>query len=79
MKDNGFIKLINFQNSVKLSNDDTFAQGNPPATQIEQMYRAPEMKSGDEIHDQNVDWWALGILIYQMLCGCHPFNGNQTK
>ena len=35
-------------------------------------YLAPEMieQSG---HDKGVDWWALGVLIYEMLIGVTPF------
>ena len=41
-------------------------------------YLAPEMvnQSG---HDKGVDWWALGILIYEMLIGVTPFfNKNKN-
>lgn len=24
-------------------------------------------------HDKSVDWWALGVLIYEMLIGVTPF------
>ena len=35
-------------------------------------YLAPEMinKQG---HDYSVDWWAVGILMYEMLIGVTPF------
>ena len=35
-------------------------------------YLAPEMLIGSG-HDYSVDWWALGILIYEMLVGIPPF------
>ena len=41
-------------------------------------YLAPEImiKSG---YDKAVDWWAVGILMYEMLIGVTPFfNRNQN-
>ena len=35
-------------------------------------YLAPEMLLGCG-HDFTVDWWALGILLYEMLVGIPPF------
>ena len=35
-------------------------------------YLAPEMLIGNG-HDYTVDWWALGILIYEMVVGIPPF------
>jgi serum/glucocorticoid-regulated kinase 2 len=35
-------------------------------------YLAPEMLIGSG-HDYTVDWWALGILLYEMLVGIPPF------
>lgn len=35
-------------------------------------YLAPEMLIGNG-HEYTVDWWALGILIYEMIVGIPPF------
>jgi aurora kinase len=35
-------------------------------------YLPPEMIEGRD-HDENVDLWSLGILMYEFLCGCPPF------
>ncbi len=35
-------------------------------------YLSPEMIVGSG-HDFTTDWWALGILIYEMIIGIPPF------
>ena len=34
---------------------------------------APELLLGEEYNKQ-VDWWAVGIIIYEMIYGKNPFN-----
>eukprot|EP00171_Calliarthron_tuberculosum_P018605 IDg18605t1 len=41
-------------------------------------YIAPEMVNGNN-QSSAVDWWTLGILIYEMLTGTTPFKGNGTN
>jgi len=41
-------------------------------------YVSPEMVK-DAGHDFSVDWWALGILLYEMLYGKTPFKGTTRK
>ncbi|KAL2328820.1 hypothetical protein Fmac_022247 [Flemingia macrophylla] len=41
-------------------------------------YVSPEVVRGDG-HEFAVDWWALGILIYEMLYGATPFKGKNRR
>ncbi|RDX86889.1 Serine/threonine-protein kinase UCNL, partial [Mucuna pruriens] len=41
-------------------------------------YVSPEIVRGDG-HEFAVDWWALGILVYEMLYGTTPFKGKNRK
>lgn len=41
-------------------------------------YLAPEVIC-DEAHDKEVDWWALGILTYEMMHGLPPFFSSNVQ
>lgn len=38
-------------------------------------YMAPEIVAGRG-HGKAVDWWSIGILLYEMLCGTPPFRAQ---
>lgn len=62
----GYIKVTDFGFAKQLSSSRTWTLCGTPD------YLAPEIVSGQG-HGKGVDWWALGILIYEMLASYAPF------
>lgn len=68
----GYIKLADF-GLAKLI-DENLANsfcGTPD-------YLAPEMINGTG-HDHTLDWWTVGILIYEMIVGIPPFYNSNNN
>lgn len=69
----GYLKIIDYGLAKTLQENQvskTFC-GTPE-------YLAPEMVL-NQGHDLSVDWWALGILIYEMLIGVTPFYNKERR
>ena len=69
----GYLKIIDYGLAKTLQENQTSKTfcGTPE-------YLAPEMVM-HQGHDFGVDWWALGILIYEMLIGVTPFYNRERK
>merc|ERR1719453_2943858 len=64
----GYIKVVDF-GFAKHIKDRTWTLCGTPE------YLAPETIR-NKGHGKGVDWWALGILIYEMVVGIPPYNGD---
>jgi len=68
----GHIKITDFGFSKHVPDNRTYTVCGTPE------YLAPEIIRSKG-HGKPVDWWALGILIFEMLAGFSPFYGESTQ
>ncbi|KAM3129709.1 hypothetical protein pb186bvf_018222 [Paramecium bursaria] len=66
VQSDGYLKLTDF-GFAKIVEDRTYTLCGTPE------YLAPEILL-NKGHGKPVDWWCLGIFIYEMLAGIDPFN-----
>ena len=66
INNNGYIKLIDFSLSKKMKTDYANSVCGIPE------YRSPEMLNQTG-YNKSIDFWQLGILLYEMLVGSTPF------
>ena len=66
----GYLKLTDF-GFAKICKGRTYTFCGTPG------YIAPEILL-NKGHGKSVDWWTLGILLYEMIVGIDPFNDEDT-
>lgn len=69
VQNDGFLRFVDFGFSKQLTSGTTMTMCGTPE------YFAPEIVLGKSYH-QSVDYWALGVLIYELLSGETPFYSN---
>lgn len=41
-------------------------------------YIAPEIIRGQSINNKSLDYWSLGVIMYELLAGIPPFNDESV-
>lgn len=72
----GHIKVTDFGLAKGNMHDDEEHRTNSFIGTME--YMAPEVVTGRG-HGKAVDWWSVGILVYEMLCGMPPFRAKNRQ
>ena len=67
--ENGYIKLIDFGTAKEIKDKTKTIIGTP-------QYMAPEVILG-ELYSFEIDFWSIGICLYEFCCGCLPFGENE--
>jgi len=42
-------------------------------------YMAPEIVKGEDCNSKSVDWWSMGVILYEFLVGVPPFNDDSVE
>lgn len=71
MDSQGHVKITDF-GFAKVVRTRTYTRCGTPD------YMAPEI-IGMTGHDMSVDWWSLGVLIFELLTGSTPFVGSSSQ
>ncbi|XP_050531158.1 serine/threonine-protein kinase SIK3-like isoform X2 [Daktulosphaira vitifoliae] len=75
--------LLDIDNNIKLADfgfSNHFHEGKLLSTWCgSPPYAAPELFQGQEYDGPKADIWSLGVVLYVLVCGSLPFDGNTLK
>jgi serine/threonine protein kinase/tetratricopeptide (TPR) repeat protein len=88
LRNDGYLKILDF-GLAKLTERPTLQADSSFSTQMQiktnpgmvmgtVQYMSPEQTQGEEI-DARTDLWSLGVVLFEMLNGCVPFEGKTTS
>jgi eukaryotic-like serine/threonine-protein kinase len=88
LRNDGYLKILDF-GLAKLTERPTLKADSSFSTQMQiktnpgmvmgtVRYMSPEQTQGEEI-DARTDLWSLGVVLFEMLNGCVPFEGKTTS
>jgi serine/threonine protein kinase/tetratricopeptide (TPR) repeat protein len=75
ISDSGVVKILDFGLAKTLNDPGVTKVGSTVGTAA---YMSPEQAKGDEVNNQS-DIWSLGVVMYQMLTGKLPFEGDYEQ
>ena len=76
ISDDGYLKLADFGDSK----DEMHQRGRTHSFCGTHKFMAPEVvQQSKDGYDFSYDWWGLGCMVYEMLCGDEPFTEMNSR
>ncbi|HVR41725.1 MAG TPA: protein kinase, partial [Thermoanaerobaculia bacterium] len=74
----GYVKLLDFGLARASTSSDPVKQTDPYVVRGTVFYMSPEQLRGQPV-DSRSDIWSLGVLLYELLTGVLPFDGDSPS